>query len=523
MFWVDEITDNILKTYPDKKDFILRDEKTPSGRVHIGSMRGVVIHGIIAQALQERGINAKFYYEINDADPMDGLPIYLDQEKFRPYMGKPLKDVPSPDSKAKNYGAYFGEEFIEVINQIGFHPEIVWASDLYKAGKYDKWIEIVLNHKEEIRQIYKEVSGSEKPADWYPLQIICEKCGKVGTTKVINWDGKEVEYVCKPDLVTWAEGCGHQGKVSPFLGRGKLPWKVEWGVKWQIMPVDIEGSGKDHGTAGGSHDISEQICQKVFKGPVPFNIPYEFLLYGGAKMSSSKGMGAAVKEVARIIPPTLMRFLMVRSWPNHTIEFDPVGDTLLRLYDKYDEAARSYFEPTPESQDLKQMFHYSELDPSKITQKYLPRFSRVVFMIQIPRLDILQECEKLKGSALTAEDKQEIEERVAYGKIWLDGYAPEAYKFQIQKDLPEQASSLSADQKKFLGDIAVILEQNKTIKGEDLHGKTHELRKASPLEPKAAFEAIYIALLGRPSGPQAGWFLESLDRDFVINRFREIK
>ena len=31
-----------------------------------------------------------------------------------------------------------------------------------------------------------------------------------------------------------------------------------------------------------------------------------------------------------------------------------------------------------------------------------------------------------------------------------------------------------------------------------------------------AFAAIYLAFLGRPNGPRAGWLLASLDRDFVV-------
>jgi len=31
-----------------------------------------------------------------------------------------------------------------------------------------------------------------------------------------------------------------------------------------------------------------------------------------------------------------------------------------------------------------------------------------------------------------------------------------------------------------------------------------------------------MALLGKESGPQAGWFLEALDKNFLIERFGEI-
>jgi len=86
-----------------------------------------------------------------------------------------------------------------------------------------------LDNAEKIQDIYQKVSGSQKKeAGWLPFQVICEKCQKLGTTKVFAWDGKEVSYKCEPNLVKWAVGCGHEGKISPFGGNGKLPWKVDW-------------------------------------------------------------------------------------------------------------------------------------------------------------------------------------------------------------------------------------------------------------------------------------------------------
>ena len=41
------------------------------------------------------------------------------------------------------------------------------------------------------------------------------------------------------------------------------------------------------------------------------------------------------------------------------------------------------------------------------------------------------------------------------------------------------------------------------------------------LDAKAAFNALYLAFLGRPNGPRAGWLLASLERDFVIRRLTE--
>ena len=536
MFWLDGLVDAIIEAYPEKEEFIIRDEKTLSGRVHVGSLRGVVIHGLVAQALQERGKKARFLFEFNDADPMDGMPIYLDEGKFRQHMGKPLKDVPSPDGKAKDYPTYFGEEFLKVINKIGFYPEIVRASEQYENGVYDEWIEKALKNKEKIRGIYRQVSGSEKPADWYPLQVICEKCGKVGSTKVTGFDGKEVEYHCVPKQVDWAVGCDYKGKVSPFSDpktkkcRGKLPWKVEWPVKWLGYKVDIEGSGKDHCAAGGSHDVGVRICSEVFGGQVPFNIPYEFFLFEGAKMSSSKGMGATAHEMGEALPPELLRFLLTRIRPQTPINFNADGETIPRLYDDYDKNARVYFEEEDGHEDLARAFYFSQTDAENIEKSYLPRFSRVAFFVQIPHLNIQKEIATLKGKSLTAADKKELEVRENYAKKWLADYASDNHRFEIaEQEIPKKVSEMFPEQKVFLRELANVLEQfekENAAKGKDrgeaLHEKIHDHRKSSPLEAREGFSAIYMALIGKESGPQAGWFLEALDPKFVIERFRAV-
>lgn len=536
MFWIDDIAAQIDQAFPDKeKEIVFRDEKTASGKVHIGSLRGVMIHGILAEALRQLGRKAIFIFEINDVDPMDGLPVYLSKEAYDPFMGKPLKDVPAPDENGlpagkvtheNNFARHYGNEFIEVIKELKIDAKFVWASDFYEGGTYNQWIEKVCMHPAEIREIYKRTSGSEKPEEWFPLQMVCEQCGKVGSTTVVGFENGLATYRCEPDKVTWAKGCGHEGQASPFDGRGKLPWKVEWAVKWAGVPVDVEGSGKDHNAAGGSHDVSEAICKEILEAPVPFNVPYEFFLFGGAKMSASKGLGATAKEVSDLMPPELLRFLMIRTKPKQPIDFNIDGDTIPRLYDNHDQCADFYVktlanEPV-DNPDLGRAYYFAQLDQSRIEPPYLPRFSRIAFIAQLPHLDLFEEVEKMKGESLTKVDKAEAEERSEFVKLWLENFAEDNAKFTIQEQIPDLANDLSDDQKNFLRSIANALEAEPDLDGEALHGKIHELRKASPLEARDGFGAIYIALLGKSSGPQAGWFLEALEREFVIQRFKDV-
>lgn len=527
MFWGNEIVEKAKARFAGHisqgGELIVRDEKTPSGRVHIGSMRGVVIHGVVADLLRRSGVKAKYLYEMNDFDPMDGLPVYLDRDTFLPHMGKPLSTIPSPDGKAKNYAEYFAEEFAAVIRGAGFEPQFYRSSDLYRAGKYNETIRLALEQAATIRKIYQAVSGAVKPDDWYPLQVVCEACVKMGTTKVTGFDGELVTYRCEPNMVEWATGCGHQGTISPFDGRAKLPWKVEWAAKFKIMGVHIEGCGKDHSTRGGSRQIADAIAREVFGYEPPIDIPYEFFLVGGKKMSSSKGAGSSSREVASLLPQQLFRFLMTSKDPRRVIDFVPDGDTIPVLYDTYDTYAEKYFAGTRDDHAEVFALAHSAGTKTLLESRFLPRFSLVAFLVQMPHMDFLKEVAMLKGSPLTEADQREALERAEYAKKWLEQYAPEQYIYKLQNEaVPEGAKNFSPTQKRALAMLLEYIENEPELDGQKLHTELHELKEKAEIAPKELFSALYLAFLGKDHGPKAGWFISVLPRDFLIERLRAV-
>lgn len=517
MFWVDEIVEDILKKIP-KDSYLITDWMTPSGHAHIGSLRGLIVHDLVKRGLGEKGKNAVFQFGFDDFDPMDGLPAYLDKSWLE-HMGKPLCNIPAPDGKSGSFAEQYTREFIEVCGRLGFRPKIVYASENYKTGKFDESIKIILDSAAEIRKIYKEVSGSDKGSDWYPFQVVCPKCGKIGTTKVISWDGKEVSFRCEENLVEWAKGCGYEGSISPFGGNGKMPWKVEWATRWVVFGSDIEGEGKDHFAAGGSRDIANAIMRRIFKKEPPYDIHYEFFLVGGKKMASSKGLGVTAIDIYDFLSANVLRFLFVRSKAKRAIEFQPENETIPLLYDEYDRMARLY-QKDPNN-DLARSYYYATNNIEKDQPQYLLRFSKIAYMLQMPQVDIMDYAKKEKGTELLEIEKSEIGDRIKIARKWLKKFAPDSYKFTIAEKLPPQAKNLTAEQKEFLGKISDIIKEKESWTGEELHPKIHEIRKEMNIDPRAAFSAIYLSFIGKDSGPQAGWLLSSLHKEFVIKRLRE--
>ncbi len=369
----------------------------------------------------------------------------------------------------------------------------------------NKGIKLVLDNAEEIRKIYREMYKKDMAEDWYPFQVYCERCGKVSTTRVYNWDGKKVYYRCPVNATTWTKGCGYEGSVSPFSNEeyfaGKMPWKVEWAAKWQAIGVTVEGAGKDHMSAGGSHDLTSLVAKRVLNYPVPYAIAYEWMLIGGRKMSSSKGVGFAAGDMLEILPPSLLRFLLVKMNIKQQMNFDPTDpETIPKLFDEYQRFGEAFFAGT--DKDMARVFELSQIENVKRPPQI--RFSTLAQWVQMPNMQ-----EKIREEGL--------EEWANYARVWIERFAPEKERFEVQKEFPQEANKLSVEQKEFLKVVAQMLDHD--WKAEEFQKEIYEKAKELRIASKDAFSAIYLSLLGKTHGPRAGWLILSLDRKFIRERF----
>lgn len=504
MFWADEVANEIISS-KKYKPYWVDDMFTPSGFAHVGSLRGPLVHDMVYKALKKAGHAVKWTYIMNDFDVIDGLPEDL-QESLKDYMGVPVKSAPSPVEGFDNFAAYFGNDFQKALKDLGVEAEALSSWDMYHAGKFNDVIKTALDNSEKIQDIYQEVSGSKKrDKGWLPLQVVCENCGKLGTTRVHDWDGKTVEYTCEPDMVKWAKGCGNTGRISPFDGNGKLPWKVDWPAHWKVLGITIEGSGKDHSSAGGSRDIARVLCDEVFHIPDPYNIPYEFFLIGGKKMSSSKGLGLKARDLTHVMPPSIGRFLFTRTDYKKAIEFDPMGTMAIpALFDEYQKAADAFFNKT-ENEDLARAFEYSQI--GEVRKPPQIRFSTLAQWVQMPNMHE----EIVKAGA---------QDWIKYAIYWVEHFAPDAEKFMVQETLPVQVKDLADIQKEYLKKLVEVVNGAKSA--EDFQLEIYNLAKAMDLSSGDVFKAIYTALLGKDHGPKAAWLILSLDPSFVKKRFQEV-
>ena len=522
--WADELAASVSGPQ------VVNDSKTPSGTVHVGSLRGPVILDVITRALRAAGRETTLLYGVDDLDPMDAQAL-LTPDAVEREMGRPLANIPDQEADGHaSYARHHAQRFIDTFAGLGIRPDrYYWMSEHYAAGDMDPYIRTALDRAAIVREVYQRVANVQHPDTWHPISVICPTCGRVGTTIVTKWDGERVFFECREALVTWAKGCGSSGWVAPFGGAAKLPWNLEWAAQWSLFGVTIEPCGKDLATAGGSRDRSDAIAREVFEREPPINVPYEFLNIGGKKMSTSKGRGAPAHLIAEVVSPEQLRLLFLRPRPNQAIEFNPDGtDAIPRLFDEFDRLAAAVA-----GRDVKgelppgfaAMFRYSLLDPAADVDaeaaRFRPAFGHLAVLAQVPGVDIGAAMEAEKGSPLDETERALLEERLNAVRGWLTHFAPDSARMEVRREaLPDAAKTLTPDERAFLVTLAEETPEA-GADGDAWQTAIFATAAAGGMPPGRAFRALYLAFLGRPNGPRAGWLLASLDRDFVIGRLRE--
>lgn len=394
---------------------------------------------------------------------------------------------------------------------------------MYKTGIYEDYIRESLNKASEIRKIFNKYRETPLSEDWLPYNPICDKCGRIGTTESYKFKDDIVYYRCK---------CGYEGESDIKEGKGKLTWRVEWAARWKILNVTCEPFGKDHAASGGSYDVSSEISKEIFDYPPPYPVPYEWISFKGRAMSKSKGIFFTPKQWLEIAPPETLNYFIFRSKPMKHRDFDP-GFPFLNLMEQFERVERIYYgeEEAASEQEEEKLKKIYEVSVDKIEDEipFRPPYKFMVVACQIAsdmeklynilkrNSQLPKRLENKEFDELNEKDKKYLEERVRHVRNWLDKYAPESVKFEVQKELPKV--KLSEKQIKFLNELAKVIESEE-LNAVELHNRIYDIMREHGLNAKEAFQAIYKVLIGKKRGPRAASFILSLDKNFVVKRFR---
>lgn len=520
--WADEVAEKVLET--KRKEYVCEGMYTPSGHFHIGNARSELFTPYaVHRALKDKGAKTRQVFVLDDFDAVRKIPVDLNlkEKEKEKFLGVPIYLAPSPVKGFDTWRNAFIDGLVESIEAFGLKPEVVSAYETYKEGKFNEVIRETLDKAPKIVEVWNRVSGSDKPSDFLPIQMICDECGKSLFTKALAWDGKEVEYECK---------CGFKGKKSPFDGNAKLHWRVHWCAHWVLRNIAYESGGKDHFSKGGSVDVGHAMMREVFKKEPPYQTPTEFILVAGKKMSGSVGNVVNLKDWLEISSPETFRYLNFSYRPNKQINFSFKDNSFILLVENFERAERIYYglekaQNEKLTEKIKRNYVFSKLEkpPTEMPQHISYQFAAFLSQLYDPEKEfqqierILIESGHIKRK-FNEKERIEALEKLKRARNWVKKYAPEQFKVSFtEKPLLEgiDKTTISA-----LKSLSQIIKDAKNT--EEIQTAFFNTAKENNIKPKALFQAAYLSLIGKKQGPKIGTLVLALGKERVIKRLKEL-
>ncbi len=512
MHWADVIA----KAISEKAEMpLIATGISPTGIIHVGSLREAITGESIRSAVESMGKKVRLIYLIDSFDPLRRRYEFLPEE-YEKYVGMPICRIPCPCGKHDNYAHHFIQPFLDAVDSLGVHCEVIWTSDLYAQGKFAECIDLTFQKRQEIINILHDISGKEANPNYAPYEPLCSKCGRFTKPIFDTYKYPYVEYDCS---------CGNHGKADIRKDNGKLTWRLEWPAKWKIFGTNAEPFGKDHAAAGGSYDTGERIAPEIFGVEPPYPVPYEFVqLKGVGQMHKSLGSPVTGIDAIRMVPPEVLNYLFLRVPTNRTIDFDS-GVGLLDLADEYDRMEVAFFnkqfteaeENAVRAYEIAQHNHTPAKLPVQVPCRHL------VNVIQLAdnfddQLKIISRTVDLSNA--DEESIKRIKKRCECMRFWLDKFAPEMVKFAVLKEAPADLQIQTQDKEFLQALVAKMKDCN--WEATEVNNLISEIGKASPLGSKGAYKLIYLLIIGKERGPRLGPFLASMDKQFVLERFSQV-
>jgi len=512
--WADITADKIIREKGEKAEYVCASGITPSGTIHIGNFREIISVELVVRALKERGVTPKFIYSWDEYDVFRKVPSNMPkQEELASYLRFPITLVPDPNEKEDSYARANEKVLEELLPQVGVFPNYIYQAGEYRASKYAKGMQTALQKKEKIREILDSHRTTPLAEDWMPVSVFCTKCNK-DTTKVTGYDGEwGVSYSC--------DSCGNEETVDlQTTGAVKLPWRIDWPMRWEVEGVDFEPAGKDHQTDGGSFDTAKEVVTQVYEGTAPVTFQYDFIRIKGrgGKISSSGGEVISLADVLEVYQPEVVRYLFAGTRPNteFAISFDL---DVLKIYEDYDKCERIYFGPaeTPKAQKKKEkearIYELSQVGEVPEKMPYQIQIRHLCNLLQIQGGDIDKVIETLGDVAPDQVDKFRNRAECAWN--WVKQFAPEDFQFAL-RDPNGDALEMNEAETTALRLLKESVDQFMDKEDEKtFSSRVYDAAREAGIESGELFPAVYRALIGKEKGPRLVSFLFAIGQEKV--------
>jgi lysyl-tRNA synthetase class 1 len=484
----------------------------PSGLPHIGTFGEVARTSFVFQALAALApeVQASIVAFSDDMDGLREVPKNLPNAKMlREHLGKPLTSIPDPFGEEKSFAHYMNRKLREFLDSFGFHYQFASATEKYASGAFDDGLRKVMEHYEEISNLFRATIAEERRAAWSPFFPVCEKCGRIYSTRVTGYDPQAgtISYTCDIDSPGKYSACHHSATTSVLSGRCKVGWKVDWALRWYCLGVDYEMHGED---LLESARLSSRIVRVLGAEP-PELFKYElFLDENGKKISKKIGNGVSLDQWLRYAPvDSLLYFMYLKPQQAKRMGLPllpEIIDQYLELVESWDGSEDS---PVPFISRLSSKGHAGKLANQK-TVTYSLILELILALNQddprIVRDYLLKYQPDIAGNVGYYE--QLIENALAY---YRDVMLPSRKREEAGHETDDALAALREI-------LAGLRDGGAAPDADSLQTMAFQVSKDRDLKMKDWFRTLYRVFLGQSQGPRIGSFISLLGFEKTIER-----
>lgn len=535
--WVAAVADQVIaegKRRGPGSPLVCASGISPSGPIHLGNLREIMVPHFVADEIRRRGMECKHILSWDDYDRLRKVPAGF-PEWLADYIGRPLTSVPDPCEAHENWADHFKVAFREALAALGVEVVEVSQTQMYTSGAYLGRIVHAMRSRESIDAVLaryrtairadasegddsSEYEGASSGAEYYPYKPYCSACGR-DTTTITSFDDTttEIRYTCQ---------CGSSdGFALERADGGKLAWKVDWPMRWAFEGVTFEAAGVDHSSPGSSFTVGSELVREIFGGAPPSYLGYSFVgSSSSAKMSGSDGGAPTPADALEILEAPLLRWLYARRKPNQsiTVAFD---QEVNRLYDEWDALGRKIDagQAVPGEVAVHSRSIGSAARMLPLTERVLP-FRTLASVADITTGDAAQTlrilCDFTADPPLVSLDQ--VRPRLDLAQAWITSYVPAEERTRVRADpdrerlerlSPNEAESIKLllerldDSWSLRGLTSLVYGVPKLRAGLSMDAPpTPELKSAQ----RALFALLYELLVGRDTGPRLPTLLLAL-------------
>lgn len=558
--WVDEVVDRVAAEAAARgagTPLVCASGVSPSGPVHLGNLRELLVPHFVSDELRRRGLPASHLLSWDDYDRLrkipDGVPA-----SFAEFIGCPLTSVPDPCEDHENWAEHFKAPLRASLLELGVEVREISQTQRYRAGAYTNAVlravrsrslidRILARHRtapgpgasqpaetadqEDAAAEAVESAGDNAPGGvgYFPYKPYCDVCGR-DSTRVTAWDDSAavLRYSCS---------AGHTGEQDLTTApAGKLVWKVDWPMRWAHEHVLFEAGGVDHSSPGSSFTVGSQLVRDVFGGTAPVYLGYSFVgTRGAAKLSGSAGGAPTPGDALEVLEPPLLRWVYARRRPAQaiTVSFD---QELVRLHDEWDSLAVRVGEGIahPWEGRSRERAASTAAGPLPVTPRPMP-FRTLASVVDVTSGDPDQELRILRE--LTPEapvtSLAEVRPRLDRATAWVTRYVPPEDRTvpRVRPDL-NLLATLDPVERASVNLLLAELGFDWSLQGltalvyrvpRQQLGLSDDAPRTPALKQtqRAFFAVVYRLLLGRDTGPRLPTLLLCLGQNQVRALLRD--